>query len=197
MSLEHAALALIRLAPCSGYDLKKTLDESVAHFWTTTQSHVYAALERLHERGLIESERIDQEDRPARKVYSVTTAGVEELKRWLASPIPLEPMRLQWLVQLFFAYELSNEELRSLLEARARNIRARLEINHVEIPKAIARNHERVGDDRARALWEASVDYGSAIREAELRWIERFLARLEALPGSRRATARRAGKRRD
>ena len=70
MSLAHAILASLEFQPMTGYDLKKFFDTSVGHFWTTTQSHIYKALNDLENEGWVQKEIIEQEDRPNRKEYS-------------------------------------------------------------------------------------------------------------------------------
>ena len=58
MPLSHAILGFLDYQPMSGYDLKKYFDQSVAHFWSATQSHIYKALENLENDGMVESELI-------------------------------------------------------------------------------------------------------------------------------------------
>ncbi len=61
MPLSHAILGFLEYGPMSGYDLKKNFDQSVAHFWSATQSHIYKALEDLESQGLVKSQVIQQE----------------------------------------------------------------------------------------------------------------------------------------
>ena len=82
MPLAHAILGFLDYAPMSGYDLKKNFDQSVSHFWSATQSHVYKALENLEKDGLVKSQLIQQKGKPNRKQYQITGAGRAELRRW-------------------------------------------------------------------------------------------------------------------
>jgi DNA-binding PadR family transcriptional regulator len=118
MPLEHAILAFLEFRPMSGYDLKKFFDVSVAHFWSATQSHIYKSLEGLEKGGWVASQFIPQEGKPNRKEYHITEAGRAELRRWLKAPLPLDPVRHAWLIQVFFSHNSSNEEIVALLEAR-------------------------------------------------------------------------------
>lgn len=74
MSLESAILGSLNYHPYSGYDLKKIFDTSVRHFWHADQSQLYRTLGCLAEQGLLELEKVAQEDRPHRKVYQITPA---------------------------------------------------------------------------------------------------------------------------
>ena len=160
MSMEYAVLGFLNYAPLTGYDLKKAFDASVRHFWSADQSQIYRTLARLAERGWVEVEVIQQETRPPRKVYHITDAGREALRRWLREPIPLEETHLPWLVQLFFAGQLSDEEVIALLERRAALVRASLE-RLKELPKEGARYAEAVGSPREAFFWWLTLESAS------------------------------------
>ncbi len=127
MPLAHAILASLDFQPMTGYDLKKFFDTSVGHFWSTTQSHIYKALNDLESQGWVQKHTIPQEDKPNRKVYSITETGRLELRRWLTTPLPPSPVREAWLIQLFFSHNSTNEEISALIEARLSGIQQVLE----------------------------------------------------------------------
>ena len=117
MSLEYAILGFLNYHPYSGYDLKKIFDDSVRHFWPADQSQIYRTLARLTEQGFVEMEKIAQEDRPDRKIYHITSNGRAELLKWLAGPTPLGEPRSASLIQIFFAGQLSDEDILVKFEA--------------------------------------------------------------------------------
>lgn len=84
VSIPHALLALLVRAPMHGYELKAAFESELASLWTLNYGQLYPALEKLEGDGLVAKERIVQDDRPDKKVYSVTEAGRLELSRWLA-----------------------------------------------------------------------------------------------------------------
>jgi DNA-binding PadR family transcriptional regulator len=180
MPLSHAILGFLDYHPLSGYDLKKYFDQSIAHFWSATQSHIYKALEKLEKGGLVQSQLIVQEGRPNRKQYQITDAGSDELHRWLTSPLPLEQVREVWLIQVFFSHSSTNKEIVALLETRIQTIREVLAIYHTVAQTAIDQNAERVGD-RARQLWQITLDHGIDYYEFELAWLEKTLQRVHDL----------------
>src|SRR4029079_8024627 len=110
----------------SGYDLKKYFDQSVAHFWSATQSHIYKALETLEAEGLVESQVIPQEGKPNRKQYKITSAGQAELRRWVSTPLPVEAKRDAWLIELCVSHNIANAEIASLFENRIERLRKSL-----------------------------------------------------------------------
>ena len=145
MPLAHAILASLDLQPMTGYDLKKFFDQSVGHFWSTTQSHIYKALNDLESQGWVQKHVIPQEDKPNRKEYSITEAGRAELRRWLTTPLPPTPVREAWLIQIFFSHNSSNAEIIALLEARLRDIRQVLEVFHSRPGVRCSRHSRRPG----------------------------------------------------
>jgi len=117
MSLAHAILGLLRDRSMTGYDLKITcFDGSIAHFWPADQAQIYRTLDKLADQGFIESHVEIQQDRPNRKVYSITEVGRVELDRWLHSFQMPPAHREPFLVQLFFADQLERETVIRQLE---------------------------------------------------------------------------------
>ena len=181
MPLAHAILASLDFQPMTGYDLKKFFDMSVGHFWTTTQSHIYKALNDLEGQGWVEKELIEQADKPNRKQYSITETGRVELRRWLTTPLPPAPVREAWLIQLFFSHTSTDEEIIALIEERGRNIREIVDAykgqTQVSIPHDLPPEMER-----AQALWQITLDYGLAFYQFELKWNKEMLERVKNLP---------------
>lgn len=183
MSLEHAILGFLQHGPSSGYDLKGVFDISVQHFWPADQSQIYRTLARLEEHGLAVKEVVEQEDRPDRKVYHITDAGRAELHRWLATPLPMRGGRSAALIQVFFAGQLSDEEILAIFRRAATECRAGLEQLR-QIPEQCETFTARLGTPREMYCAMLTLECGITMTEAHLRWLESVIARLEqgALP---------------
>ena len=181
MPLSHAILGFLEYGPMSGYDLKKNFDQSVAHFWSATQSHIYKALENLESEGLVKSQIIQQEGRPNRKQYQITDAGRAELRCWVSTPLPVESPRAAWLIQVFFAHDLTNEEIVALFEKRIEYLRSYL--SQVQgAQKNIDENIKKVGVKRVQSLWQLTLDYGIDNYTNEINWLEKTLPIVRKLP---------------
>ena len=180
MPLSHAILGFLDYQPMSGYDLKKFFDQSVAHFWSATQSHIYKALENLEDEGMVESQIIQQEGKPNRKQYKITKAGRAELRRWVSTPLPVEAKREAWLIQVFFAHNITNAEIASLFENRIERLRKSLSQCRLA-QKNIDENSKKVDSKRLESLWQLTLDYGVNYFENEISWLERTLPVVQKL----------------
>jgi len=97
-------LGMLSLGPAHGYDLCAGLRERLGEIWTLRASHIYALLTGLEKDGLVSHERIDQENRPAKKVFRITPEGRNLFSAWMTSPVGnVRDMRLEFFAKLYFA----------------------------------------------------------------------------------------------
>ena len=166
MSLKYAILGVLELKPHTGYDLKKAIGASVAHFWSADQSQIYRTLALLVARGLAEVDVIAQDGRPDRRVHRITPTGLTALREWLASPLPPETPHDVFLVRVFCVGELGNPAAAALLQSR-----------QAETDAALSRLSALIGQesgepaDLAHALRRATLRNGIRHAEAELAWL--------------------------
>lgn len=177
MSLEHAILGFLNYRPYSGYDLKKIFDRSVRHFWPADQSQIYRTLARMSEKGWVEIEVIHQETRPDRKEYRITPAGRDELRRWLTAPLPPEENRSADMIQVFFAAQLSDEEILEIFERAAALMRAGLE-QYTQIPRNIEAFSGDTTSPREFFFWMLTLDVGVHNLQSNLDFIEDVIRRI-------------------
>jgi DNA-binding PadR family transcriptional regulator len=89
MAIQHAVLALLAGGSSYGYELKASFEAAVGPQWGPLNiGHLYQILDRLSRDGLAAAERQAQAVKPDRVVYEITTAGRDELDRWLGEPSP-------------------------------------------------------------------------------------------------------------
>lgn len=180
MSLAHAILGLLADEPMTGYDLKTVaFDRSVAHFWSADQAQIYRTLDRLAEQGLVEYTLEIQPDSPNRKVYHPTTAGLAELRRWLAEPQPLPARRDPGLIQLFFGHHLDNRALLAVLEQQLAEHTARLARY-----QAIRERHQgsKAENSRKQVCHRLTLACGLSSEQASIDWLEATIAAVRELP---------------
>ena len=94
--VQEVLLALLAREPSHGYQLRARLALALGPLAGALNSgQVYVTLNRLQKAGLVSYERVDQADRPDRKVYELTAAGRERVVEWLrdtswSKPAPAE-----------------------------------------------------------------------------------------------------------
>jgi PadR family transcriptional regulator, regulatory protein AphA len=179
MSLEYAILGFLNYRPYSGYDLKKFFDTSVRHFWPADQSQIYRTLSRMNENGWVEIEVIPQESRPARKVYHITETGRQELRNWLVAPLPGGENRSAEMIQVFFAAQLSDEEVLAIFERTAALMRAGLE-HYAQIPRELAAYAEYTTSPREFFFWMLTLDIGIHTLQSNLTFVENLIQRVRS-----------------
>ena len=164
-----AVLGLLARRPMSGYDVKTAIDRTIRHFWAASYGQIYPELRRLEEQGLLEAEDVPQGGRNRRE-YSLTPAGEEAFRAWLASDEELVlEQRNEGLLKLFFADALSADEVQTLLQKKIEQ-HQRIVERLCQIP---ADGHS-LGNDFPLIV----RDYGVAFNEWAARWYSELAERL-------------------
>jgi PadR family transcriptional regulator AphA len=179
MSLKHAILGFLSFQPMSGYDLKKAFDKSVRHFWPANQSQIYRTLAELEGQGFIEKEIIHREERLDLKIYSVTGSGHRELRHWLSTPLPPQDYREPFLIQIYFAGKLPDDEIDHLLQHEIQAIKERLAI-YQSIYKLNLEKIKESADPRASFLSISTLEYGILNNRSALEWLTSVAKRVKS-----------------
>jgi DNA-binding PadR family transcriptional regulator len=172
---ELAVLGLLAWSgESSGYELHKLAGRSVGFIWAPARSQLYAVLKRLDAAGLVSGRHVVQADRPDKRIFSLTDAGMATLRGWLDRVEPIEPEdRDGVLLKLFFgAFGDPDAGRRQLLDYRER----------VERRLATYREIERTfdGEPGTPALQRLqSLRLGIALMQASLAWADETLQALE------------------
>ncbi|MBD2018134.1 PadR family transcriptional regulator [Microcoleus sp. FACHB-53] len=116
MAIAHAILVSLIECSASGYDLGKRFESSVGFFWKATHQQIYRELTKLEEQGWISAEVIAQENRPDKKLYSVTELGKQQLIEWMVQPGEPTPIKDDLLVKIFAGYLAPKETILAELE---------------------------------------------------------------------------------
>jgi PadR family transcriptional regulator, regulatory protein AphA len=178
MSLEYAILGFLSYKPFSGYDLKKIFDNSVRHFWFADQSQIYRTLARLTEKGWAEVEVVEGIDRPDRKVYRVTSEGQKELRSWLVGAFPVDTPHSAPLIQVFFAGQLTDEEILAKFTEAAAIFRGILE-RYDQVPRQIEEYIQMVDSPREAYFWLLTLDLGIRTMQVQLEWAEEVIQKIQ------------------
>lgn len=176
----YTILGCLTIEPMSGYDVKQFLERSVVHFWSESYGQIYPALRKLEEEGLVEG-RSEPGDRGREKrVYRITDAGREELRRWLREPAEPVTPRYEHSLKLFFGHnvgpEASLEHVDRLREQAAESLTAYREWE--------SRLEERAAEepDSRFPYWLVVLRGGIRYAETVLDWCDETGQALRSLP---------------
>jgi DNA-binding PadR family transcriptional regulator len=176
MSLSHAILATLSNGCSSGYDISKQFAGSVGFFWYATQQQIYRELAKLEEQGYLSAEVIKQENRPDKRLLSITVTGIAYLQEWIIQPGKISPIKDDLLVKLFAGHLVQKETI--LTELKHHRVQHQLTLNtYREI-------ESRVFGDPAQCTEVGKLRYltllnGIGLENAWLVWCEQAIALLE------------------
>lgn len=184
MSIDYAILGLLSWHPLTGYDIKKMFAGSAAFYWSGNNNQIYTTLVRLHEKGLVTREIEMQEDNPPRKIYSITSEGRVELKKWLLSEPEPPQLKNAFLAQLAWADQLSSDELNTLLDKYEAEVQMQISMLQTQAQQKNIGPSGRVRDayinaaqartSREAILWTMIQENWTLFYENELKWVRRL-----------------------
>ena len=172
MTLKYAILGFLQFEPLSGYDLKtRYFDGSVANFFPANQKQIYRTLERLEGEGWVTSSLEIQSSRPNRREYQITAAGQNALQNWLRESYPVQPLRLPFLVQLYFSRNIAPAEVLRVLEDQLRQHREQLAYYHdINLPAL-----DDPAVDLEHKYGVMTLDFGIRFEQMQVEWLEQML----------------------
>jgi PadR family transcriptional regulator AphA len=166
MSLPHAVLGLLAVAPGTGYDLTRRFEASLSHAWHASHSQIYPELARLHGRGLVQ-----EAGRGARgsRTWAITEQGRAELDRWLVEVQPNRSQRNETALRWFLLPLLPAELRRTALEREIADV-----VDSTAFLLASAGGAGNSGDDHP---FRATAQLGLRINDVMLAWLREQLAK--------------------
>ena len=169
VSPENALLGILMTGPKHGYELHGYMSARMNEFWQLSMSQIYALLKRLEKEGMVESKREWQENRPAKKIFSLTQTGKRRFLSWVQSPVQhVRDFRIEFMAKLFFIRELHLKKGNSLIDRQIEVLQKKL--------GGIEGSKERITDGFERVLFSFKIAQTSAV----LKWLhdcKHFLAK--------------------
>ncbi|MDQ0597171.1 DNA-binding PadR family transcriptional regulator [Streptomyces canus] len=181
MALRNAVMAALLEGEASGYDLAKGFEASVANFWMATPQQLYRELERMETEGLVSARVVQQERRPNKRLFSLTEAGLEILRAYIAD-VPAKPtaIRDELMVKVQCVDIGDADAVRTAIAERVERSTAKL--------ARYERMRERMLAGRTEDEYFAEADRigpyltllgGMAFERSNLKWGETALKRLD------------------
>jgi DNA-binding PadR family transcriptional regulator len=171
-NLEFAILSLVAEKPMHGYQLEQMIHERGMRLWTDIGfSSIYHVLRKLQGSDVLTCQNETPGDRPTRKCYSITPAGLallhDETLLRLSAP---QPCTGDFGLALGCLPLLTKEEIKSAFAAN----RERL-VNQIKLVGQKKENQMAFALPHVAALFDHTLHD----MRSELDWISHYLRRLE------------------
>ncbi|MDW7618012.1 PadR family transcriptional regulator [Peribacillus simplex] len=127
MNIQNVILGFLSEEPMSGYDIKRKMEVTVAHFFDASFGAIYPALRRMEKDGYVKKEVIQQEGKPNKNLYVITSKGQEEFQQYMESPINPTIMRSDFFIRLFFGKFTKKENILQWMENEKEHVKRDLE----------------------------------------------------------------------
>lgn len=168
-SLKHFILGLLTQQPMSGYDINRVLKGLGWLVGNPSFGSLYPALHALQEDGLVTVDVDNRERRPARKIYTITDAGTQTLRQWIDQPAGAHASTKAFVMRLILADSFSHAGLIGQLHQRRAQVAAHL---------AALEQTATTWDDNQGLGQQMALEYGLALANAELAWLDSALEQL-------------------
>lgn len=180
----YAILGLLSEKPASGYDIRKTIEQGLSHFWNESYGQIYPILRTLAADKLATRRTVKQKGKPDRQIYSITEKGRRELREWLGELPTLQTERNEMLLKLFFSGVLDQEDQRRLIESYRDKQRERLD----EYDRTEESLTQEAEEGTELTFWLLTVSHGRAEARAKIKWCDRALREIgeRTLPRARK-----------
>lgn len=161
MDIRTLCLGILSLGDATGYEIKKMVAEgSFSFFSEASYGSIYPALTKLTEEGLVKCIAQPQDKRPDKKVYSLTSAGEEELTKSLRKDPGPDKNRSEFLAAILFAESVSPDRIHDLVDERIRQ--------HKQKIMAL----EELLDEDMSPGSRFVIDYGITTQRAALEYLQ-------------------------
>ena len=136
---ELTVLGMLSHNILSGYDIYKRLSKKldwIGSYLNLNKATVYNTIARLEKEGLIElAEKVTEEKKPTKYLYTITDSGIEHLKSMLVMDTKNFPFIISnTYFDLMFYHHFDKEEIRELVELRIKQMELLIELLRVYLP---------------------------------------------------------------
>ena len=169
LNFRHLILGMLARQPMSGYDIRGALKGLGWPGGAPSFSNIYSTLHALLNDGLVAVEVVPQQDKPTRKVYSVTKAGELMLQEWATRSITPGASLKSFTMCLILADVFSQDTLIAHLQHRRDQVIARC---------TTLEEKTRTLDQEKASRRRLAAEYGLTLANAELTWLDSTLDRI-------------------
>ena len=172
----YALLGMLFDKARSGYEIKKSMENSTAHFWQESDASIYPMLKKLEVEGKVASKDSVRGKRGHRTLYSITPKGKTEFTQWMDKQAEPSTYRKELLLKLFFGASVPRTTTIKHLEAERKKIAQLLK----QYDYVATYMLPEVPDDNPHKLfWHMTLRNGVLLAQAEATWLDECINKLK------------------
>lgn len=180
MSLKHGILGLLTYGSMTGYDVKKLFSESLNFFWNTQTSQIYRELDTIEKKEWVTSEYIVQNDKPNKKVLTITDKGIKELTRWLDEYSVENSLKIrdEITMRVFFGANGNRDDLKKeLIKYKKMNQEFSDRLKKSE--ELLDYREQLTGKSGQKIYWLMALERGYYTATSNIKWVDQCLKLME------------------
>lgn len=195
-TIGYSILTSLAHHPHTGYELTQLMGPPKNYMWEARHSQVYPTLQLLARYDYVTFKDVRQESRPDKKVYEVTSRGLEALRSWAAKGPTHVPVRDEFSVKMAALRLLQPSEAAAVLKRQIELVEgeiAAIDLNlkdfarRLDIPDPVPSHHHQFCLISAIRL---SRDLKITAVEAYRRLLSDLLREQEAVQPNRKQSKR-------
>lgn len=159
----------------TGYEIKKFMERSTAHFWHESDASIYPMLKKLAHEGTIQAQDTFK-GKHGSTSYTTTPSGKAEFSAWMAGNVVPETHRDELLLRLFFGATISHEHTVHLLKTQLKKMQESLTyFSSIQTYVEGYAMPEGSSDNPHKLFWKMTLRNGILQTEAQAAWLEECL----------------------
>ncbi len=172
MTVRHSLLGLLAQKPRYGYELRAAFTALAggSENWDVTPAQIYTTLNRMRESGLVEIEDETDHTSNEKRIFKITSSGLEELNRWFRTDIRDEPQQDAFYLKLMLSRDLDFVDTSRLIQIQRNGLYQDLH--------RITQSRQKL-DGKTELARIMIMDKAIMHLEADLRWLDMVEARLD------------------
>lgn len=165
--MDCVILGLLSHESLTGYEIKKRMDTTFKFFWSASYGSIYPTLNSMVDDGMVTKLETTENGRD-KVIYTITDAGKEYLKKWLALPITKDELRYETLLKVFFGGEIGPD----ITLEHINNFEAKIKSELPYLQGAVHKLTKIQNDEEEHKYFLLTAMFGKRVYEAYLKWCE-------------------------
>lgn len=173
---KYAILGMLAYQHMSGYDIKNMMEKSTNHLWSESPGQIYPTLASLLKEECIAETKDTTKSKHERNTYKITKKGLKLLQEWLPKAPEKQTSRDELLLKIFFAKNMSKEQLLALIKKRRAET-----LEHIEELNNIMHHVKTEHHDADAPYWLITINSGLIHCKANLSWCDETIKFIKLL----------------